>query len=41
MKPKNDIPKLIRKMRIKASAELDSRVHNDISEAAVAGPTIW
>ena len=41
MKPENDIPKLIRKMRIKASAELDRRVYNDISEAAVAGPTIW
>ena len=41
MKPKNDIPKLIKKMQMKASAELDRRVYNDISRATVAGPTIW
>jgi hypothetical protein len=47
MKPKNDINRLIKKLNLKASAELDRRVHNDISKAmtepepVVAGPTIW
>ncbi|MBN1391246.1 MAG: hypothetical protein JW947_00410 [Sedimentisphaerales bacterium] len=41
MKPENDIPKLIKKLHIDSSAELDRRVHNDISEAAVSGPTMW
>jgi hypothetical protein len=46
MKPKDDIHKLIKKLQIKASAELDRRVHNDISKAlaeseqAVTGPII-
>jgi len=49
MKPKNDVHKLIKKLQIKASAELDRRVHDDISialaksqdtEPAVTGPTI-
>lgn len=47
MKPKDDINKLIKKMQIKASAELDRRVHNDISEAlaeskpTIVGPIVW
>lgn len=32
MKRRNDIHKLIKKLHVKASAELDRRVHNDISE---------
>jgi hypothetical protein len=49
MKPKDDIHKLIKKLRIKASAELDRRVNDDISlalaksqetEPAVTGPII-
>jgi hypothetical protein len=47
MKPTNDILKLIKKLRIKASSELDRRVHNDISRAiaepdsAVVRPNVW
>lgn len=47
MKPRDDIHKLIKKLQIKASAELDGRVHDDISRAlaksepAVTGPIIW
>jgi len=33
MKPKNDIDKLIKKLQKKASADLDRRVHDDISRA--------
>lgn len=33
MKPTNDMHRLIKKLRIKASTELDRRVHNDISQA--------
>jgi ABC-type anion transport system duplicated permease subunit len=49
MKPKDDIHKLIKKLQIKASVELDRRVNDDISRAlaksqetepAVMGPTI-
>lgn len=46
MKPKDDINRLIKKLNLKASAELDRRVHNDISraltesESAITGPTI-
>ncbi|MFZ0034886.1 MAG: hypothetical protein WAK60_07870 [Sedimentisphaerales bacterium] len=50
MKPTDDIHKLIKKLQIKASAELDRRVHDDISRAlaesqeaepAVTEPNIW
>jgi hypothetical protein len=47
MKPKDDINRLIKKLQIKASPELDRRVHNDISEAlaesesVAARPIIW
>ena len=46
MKPADDMHKLIRKLEIKASSELDRRVHNDISRAAAeskpaVGPGIW
>jgi hypothetical protein len=50
MKQGNDIHKLIKKLHIKASAELDRRVNNDISqtlvklqkiESARAEPNIW
>jgi hypothetical protein len=50
MKPTDDIHKLIKKLQIKASAELDRKVHNDISqtlvklqkiESAHAEPIIW
>jgi hypothetical protein len=47
MKPTNNINQMIKKLRLKASAELDRRVHNEISRAlaesepAVAGPVIW
>ena len=40
MKPKDDIHKLIKKMQIKASAELDRKVHNDIS-SATAESAVW
>lgn len=33
MRPADDIHKMIKKMQLKASAELDRRVHNDISRA--------
>ncbi len=47
MKPIDDIHKLIKKLQIKASSELDRRVHNDISSAlaeseqVAAGSIIW
>jgi len=50
MKQGNDIHKLIKKLHVKASAELDRRVHNDISrtldetqkiESAQAELCIW
>ena len=50
MKQGNDIHKLIKKLHVKASAELDRRVHNDISrtldktqkiESAQAELSIW
>lgn len=44
MKPKDDTHKLIKKMQIKASAELDKKVHNDISSAmaeSVVCPNMW
>jgi hypothetical protein len=41
MKPKDDIHKLIKKLHIDTSTELDRKVYNDISEATVAGPAIW
>jgi len=50
MKPADDIHKLIRKLQLKASADLDRRVHNDIftalaesqkTESAVTQPNIW
>ncbi len=47
MKSTNDMHRMIKKLRIKASTELDRRVHNDISRAlaesepVVAGPIIW
>ena len=49
MRPKDDVHKLIKKLRIKASADLDKRVHDDISialansqgtEPPFTGPTI-
>jgi hypothetical protein len=46
MKPTNNINRMIKKLHLKASAELDRRVHNDISRAlvesepAVTVPTI-
>ena len=33
MKPADDIHKLVRKLQLKASADLDRRVHEDISRA--------
>lgn len=50
MRPAEDIHKLIKKLQLKASAELDKKVHNDISaalaesqktESAVTQPNIW
>jgi hypothetical protein len=46
MKPKDDINRLIKKLNLKASAELDRRVHNDISRALaesepIARPVVW
>ncbi len=50
MKQGNDIHKLIKKLHVKASTELDRRIHDDISmalaksqetEPAITGPTIW
>jgi hypothetical protein len=44
MKPTDDIHKLIKKLEIKASCELDRKVHNDISLAtaeSAARPKIW
>jgi hypothetical protein len=50
MKPTDNINRLIKKLQLKASAELDRRVHNDISralaesektESAHAGLIIW
>jgi hypothetical protein len=46
MKPTDNINRMIKKLHLKASAELDRRVHNDISRAlaesepAVTGPII-
>ncbi|MHC4641404.1 MAG: hypothetical protein ACYS32_07145, partial [Planctomycetota bacterium] len=50
MRPADDINKSIKKLRLKASARLDKRVHDDISkalaesekiESAVPQPNIW
>jgi len=50
MRPADNINKLIKKLQLKASAELDKRVHDDISRAlaesektksAVTQPNIW
>jgi hypothetical protein len=50
MKPADDIHKLVRKLQLKASTDLDRRVHNDIdlvlaesqkTESAVTQPNIW
>ncbi len=50
MRPADDINKSIKKLRLKASASLDKRVHDDISaalaesekiESAVTQPNIW
>jgi hypothetical protein len=46
MKPTDDMGELIKKLNIKASSELDRKVHNDISKAMAkpkpaAGPNIW
>ncbi len=35
MRPEDDIHKMIKKIHLKASAELDKRVHDDISQALV------
>jgi hypothetical protein len=44
MRPADDIHKMIKKMHVKASAELDKKVHDDISislaESACAEPSI-
>jgi hypothetical protein len=50
MKPTDNINRMIKKLHLKASAELDRKVHNDISralaesqetESAATGPIIW
>jgi hypothetical protein len=50
MKPADDIHRMIKKMQLKASADLDRRVHNDISKALAESektesthtePNIW
>ena len=42
MKPAEDVQKLIKKLQLKASAELDKRVHDDISWAlATSEKTEW
>ena len=50
MRPTDDINRLIKKLQLKASANLDRRVHNDIemalaesqkTESAVTQPNIW
>lgn len=46
MKPTDNMGELIKKLNVKASSELDRKVHNDISEATAesepaGGPNIW
>jgi len=44
MKPTDDMGKLIKKLQIKASPELDRKVHNDISRTMagrIVGMNIW
>jgi len=50
MRPADDIHKMIKKMHVKASAELDKRVHNDISReltkcektgSTIANTNVW